>query len=88
MKKVDKAFIESLPALPARGRRSELMVMAKNITVGESMWISKEEWAVAGYKCSPHELVGSSSYQPRASIFGKRFSGRKYETGWLITRVK
>ena len=88
MEKVSKEFVDALPRKSPAGRNSEIMNLAMSLEIEESMWIGKEEWAQSNHKTKPTQLVISSSYQPRAQIFGRRYSTRTLENGWLITRTK
>jgi hypothetical protein len=62
------------------------MTMANSLQVEESMYVGFEEWKKTGFKTPPALLIGSSAFQRRALIFGKRFSSCKTARGWVITR--
>ena len=86
MKKVDAAFIAKLPLEPRRGRKSELMSLANSLEIGESLFVELEEWKTLGFKSTPTQLIRSSSFQPRALIYRKKFHTEKRKNGWLATR--
>ena len=70
----------------SQGRTSPLMITANSLAVGESLFVTLDQWTATGLQSDPAQLVQASSYHPRSSLRGKRFSTKKQETGWLITR--
>ena len=62
------------------------MTSTDSLSVGQSLFVSVKEWTAIGLKSDPAQLVHASTRHPRSSLRGKRFSTRKQETGWLITR--
>ena len=87
MKIVDKQFIESLH-VAANYRPNPVREEAAKMAIGESLFISKEEWAQMGFKSDQANLLTSGTYQPRAKMFGWRFSIKTAVEGWVITRTK
>jgi hypothetical protein len=76
-----------------RGRNSELMRMANSLEIGEKLFIPREERALTGFISEPTALVHNSSHNPRALLFGKRFSTERQKSGklqicWLVTLVQ
>ena len=69
-------------------RDSQLMILAKSLEVGETLFVSFEEWAKTGLKSGPFLLIQTSCYHPRASLRGRRFSVKKGDSGWYITRCQ
>jgi len=69
-------------------RDSKLMTFAKTLSIGETLFVSFEEWAKTGLKSAPFLLIQTSCYHPRASLRGRRFSVKKCDSGWTITRIQ
>jgi hypothetical protein len=74
-----------------RGRNSELLRLANSLEVGEKLFVQRDEWAATGFISEPTTLVHNSCHNPKALLFGKRFSTEwqksgKLQTGWLFTR--
>lgn len=67
-------------------RDSKLMGITKTLEVGQTLFVSFQEWAKTGLKTSPFLLIQTSCYHPRASLRGRRFVVRKCDSGWYITR--
>lgn len=75
-------------------RKSALLEECSKLNVGETLFMSMDEWRLYKYAptTKPAMLIASASYQLRkdhpSRVTGMKFSTKAYNEGWVIKRIK
>jgi hypothetical protein len=88
MKILTKEEAESQKYIAQVGfRRSEFTDMMLDLTVGQSMLITRVEWKQKGYKQTPRRLLTSYYYNKNSRLYNQLFTVRTIHEGWVITKI-
>lgn len=71
---------------PVGYRRSDFTDMALSLKDGQSIFISKEEWKVKGYRYTPRKLLTAYYYNPNSRLFKMKFKVQTTHEGWVVSK--
>jgi hypothetical protein len=87
MEKIDDITYNQLED-PRWGRKSWFTDKLLELSEGEMLFISKEEWEEAGYKTTPYKLLHCYQYMKQSRLLGRTdLKAEHKKEGWVILRI-